>query len=156
MACHRARCARRRWTHAPSAGHGHPVSASADVYLGSLDMDGALVFDPAPADLQDRDGAVPVLRLSRRTFPLIAEAFTYAYHADDTPANATVIAVEIVREPQIRSASPCIRGLGGASGSRSGSAVISALEEPQGSARLTAFLYAVVVLIFVRRLTRSA
>jgi transposase len=32
-------------------------------------MDGrALVLDPQPADVQDRDGAVPVLRLSRRTF----------------------------------------------------------------------------------------
>lgn len=35
-----------------------------------VDTDGrALVLDPQPADVQDRDGAVPVLRRSRRTFP---------------------------------------------------------------------------------------
>ena len=38
-----------------------------------VDTDGrALVLDPQPADVQDRDGAGPVLRLSRRTFPFIA------------------------------------------------------------------------------------
>ncbi len=38
------------------------------------DMDGrALVLDPQPADVQDRDGAVPVVRLSRRTFPFITK-----------------------------------------------------------------------------------
>lgn len=35
-----------------------------------VDTDGrALVLEPQPADVQDRDGAAPVLRLSRRTFP---------------------------------------------------------------------------------------
>src|ERR687889_416067 len=44
-----------------------------------VDMDGrALVLDPQPADVQDRDGAVPVLRLSRRTFPFIVKAFADA------------------------------------------------------------------------------
>jgi putative transposase len=44
-----------------------------------VDTDGrALVLDPQPANVQDRDGAEPVLRLSRRTFPFIAQAFADA------------------------------------------------------------------------------
>jgi putative transposase len=44
-----------------------------------VDMDGgALGLDPQPADVQDRDGAGPVLRLSRRTFPFIVKAFADA------------------------------------------------------------------------------
>lgn len=66
-----------------------------------VDTDGrALVLDPQPADVQDRDGAVPVLRLSRRTFPFITKAFADAGYAGDKPASATIIAVEIVRKPQ--------------------------------------------------------
>jgi transposase len=62
-----------------------------------VDTDGrALVLDPQPADVQDRDGTVPVLRLSRRTFPFIAKAG----YAGERPATATTIAVEIVRKPQ--------------------------------------------------------
>jgi putative transposase len=42
---------------------------------GLVDTDGrALVLDPQPADVQDRDGTVPVLRLSRRSFLFIAKA----------------------------------------------------------------------------------
>ncbi len=59
----------------------------------------ALVLDPQPADVQDRDGAVPVLRPSRRTFPLITKAFADAGYAGDRPATATIITVEIVRKP---------------------------------------------------------
>lgn len=65
-----------------------------------VDTDGrALVLDPQPADVQDRDGAVPVLRLSRRTFPFIAKAFADAGYAGGRPASATIITVEIVRKP---------------------------------------------------------
>jgi len=47
-----------------------------------VDTDGrALVLDLQSADVQDRDGAVPVLRLSRRTFPFIAKAFADAGYA---------------------------------------------------------------------------
>ncbi|SFL98521.1 IS5 family transposase [Methylobacterium pseudosasicola] len=66
----------------------------------SVDKDGrALVLDPQPADVQDRDGAVPVLRLSRRSFPFIVKAFADAGYAGDKPSTATIIAVEIVRKP---------------------------------------------------------
>ncbi|GAA0237833.1 hypothetical protein GCM10008965_02600 [Methylorubrum aminovorans] len=65
-----------------------------------VDTDGrALVLDPQPADVQDRDGAVPVLRLSRRTFPFIIKAFADAGYAGDRPATATSITVAIVRKP---------------------------------------------------------
>ncbi len=65
-----------------------------------VDTDGrALVLDPQPADVQDRDVAVPVLDLSRRTFPFITKAFANAGYAGDRPATATIITVEIVRQP---------------------------------------------------------
>ncbi len=65
-----------------------------------VDTDGrALVLDPQPADVQDRDGAVPVFKHSRRSYPFIAKAFADAGYAGDTPASATFIAVEIVRKP---------------------------------------------------------
>ena len=41
-----------------------------------VDTDGrGLILEPQPADVQDRDGACVVLRLSRRAFPFIATAF---------------------------------------------------------------------------------
>ena len=49
--------------------------------------------------MQDRDGAGPVLRLSRRTFPFIAKAFADTGYAGDRPATATIITVDIVRKP---------------------------------------------------------
>jgi len=65
-----------------------------------VDTDGrALVLDPQPADVQDRDGAVPVLKRSRRSFPFITKAFADSGYAGDRPAAATLIAVEIVRKP---------------------------------------------------------
>ncbi len=65
-----------------------------------VDTDGrALVLDPQPADIQDRDGAVPVLKQSRLSYPFIVKAFADAGYAGDRPAGATLIAVEIVRKP---------------------------------------------------------
>ena len=64
-----------------------------------VDTDGrALVLAPQPADVQDRDGAVPVLKQSRRSYPFIVKAFADAGYAGDKPASATLIAVEIVRK----------------------------------------------------------
>jgi transposase len=43
-----------------------------------VDTDGrGLILEPQPADIQDRDGAPWVLRLSRRSFPFIAKAFGF-------------------------------------------------------------------------------
>ena len=64
-----------------------------------VDTDGrALVVDPQPANVQDRDGAIPVLQLSRRSFPFISKAFADAGYAGERPASATIVTVEIVRK----------------------------------------------------------
>src|SRR3954451_14723017 len=60
-----------------------------------VDTDGrGLILEPQSAEIQDRDGAPLVLRLSRRSFPFIAKAF-----AGSTPATATSITIEIIRKP---------------------------------------------------------
>jgi transposase len=65
-----------------------------------VDTDGrGLILDVQPANIQDRDGAPVVLRLSRRSFPFITKAFADMGFAGDAPANATVITVEIVKKP---------------------------------------------------------
>jgi putative transposase len=65
-----------------------------------VDTDGrGLVLEPQPANVQDQDGAGPVLRLSRRSFPFVAKIFADSGYAGDRPAAATIIAVEIVRKP---------------------------------------------------------
>jgi putative transposase len=65
-----------------------------------VDTDGrGLILEPQPADIQDRDGAPIVLRLSRRSFPFIVKAFADMGYAGEGPANATSITVEIVRRP---------------------------------------------------------
>jgi len=59
----------------------------------------ALILEPQPANVQDRDGAPIVLRLSRRSFPFITKAFADMGCAGDGPATATPISIEIVRKP---------------------------------------------------------
>ena len=64
-----------------------------------VDADGrALLLDSQPADVQDRDWAVPVLKQSRRPYPFIVKAFADAGYAGHSPTNATLTAVEIVRK----------------------------------------------------------
>ena len=48
--------------------------------------------------MQDRDGAVPLLRASRRLCPFIQHAFAEGGHAGERVAAATLVAVEIVRK----------------------------------------------------------
>ena len=65
-----------------------------------VDTDGrALILEPQPANIQDRDGAPLILRLSRRSFPFITKAFADMGFAGDGPANATSITIEIVKKP---------------------------------------------------------
>jgi transposase len=65
-----------------------------------VDTDGrGLILEPQPANVQDRDGAPVVLRLSRRSFPFVAKAFADMGFAGEGPADATSIAIEIVRKP---------------------------------------------------------
>src|SRR5829696_1282182 len=65
-----------------------------------VDTDGrALILEPQPANVQDRDGAPLILRLSRRSFPFITKAFADMGFAGDGPAHATSITIEIVKKP---------------------------------------------------------
>lgn len=124
-----------------------------------VDMDGrALVLDPQPADVQDRDGAVPVLRLSRRTFPFIGLAFADTGYAGNRPATATIITVETVRKPpdQVGFAVHPRRWV-----VEQFFAWISRnrrfWKDPETTlASARAFLYAAAVMILVRRHARSA
>ena len=65
-----------------------------------VDTDGrGLLMEPQPANVQDRDGAPVILRLSRRSFPFIVKAFADAGYAGERAATATCISVEIVKKP---------------------------------------------------------
>ena len=64
-----------------------------------VDTDGrAMVLEPHPADIQDRDGGGPLLAASRHAFPFIEMVFADGGYAGDRVASATAIAVEIVRK----------------------------------------------------------
>jgi len=64
-----------------------------------VDTDGrALVLQAHAASIQDRDGAVPLLKASRSTFPFIERAFVDSAYAAERVADATRIVVEIVRK----------------------------------------------------------
>lgn len=64
-----------------------------------VDTDGrALKLQVHPANIQDRDGAVPLLCASRCRFPFIQHVFADAGYAGERVATATRITVEIVRK----------------------------------------------------------
>jgi transposase len=64
-----------------------------------VDTDGrALLLEPHPADIQDRDAGGPLLRASRALFPFIAHLFTDAAYDHERVMTATRILVEIVRK----------------------------------------------------------
>ena len=56
------------------------------------------MLEPHPASIQDRDGGGPLLQASRRIFPFIQRVFADSGCAGEKVANATLIAVEIVRK----------------------------------------------------------
>jgi putative transposase len=63
-----------------------------------VDTDGrGFVLFVHPANVQDRDGAGPLLTASRRPFPFIEKVFADAGYQGPRVATATRIAVEIVR-----------------------------------------------------------
>lgn len=63
-----------------------------------VDTDGrGLILFPHPASIQDRDGAGPLLAASRPHFPFIEKVFADAGYQGPRVANATAIAVEIIR-----------------------------------------------------------
>ena len=64
-----------------------------------VDTDGrALVIQAHPADIQDRDGAVPLLKVSRRSFPFVERAFADSAYGAQRVKDATCIAIEVVRK----------------------------------------------------------
>jgi len=66
-----------------------------------VDTDGrALVLKAHEASVQDRDGAGPVLRASRRRWPFVELGYADAGYAGERVASASSIRVEIVRKPQ--------------------------------------------------------
>ncbi len=124
-----------------------------------VDTDGrALVLFPHPASIQDRDGAPAILQASRRPFPFIRKVFADAGYQGPRVADATSIAVEIVkRKPdQIGFAVRPRRSVGErffAWISRNRRLGKDA-EATIGSA--TAFLHAAAVMIHIRRIARQS
>jgi hypothetical protein len=113
---------------------------------------------PQPANVQDRDAAPFVLRLSRCSFPFITKTFADMGFAGDGPANATSIAVEIVRKPadQVGFAVHPRRWVverffGWISRNR------RLWKDPEATlASARAFLYAASIMLLVRRLGRAS
>ena len=65
-----------------------------------VDTDGRpLVVQVHAASVQDRDGAIPLLKASRRSFPFVELAFADTAYAARRVADATLTAIEIVRKP---------------------------------------------------------
>jgi transposase len=64
-----------------------------------VDTDGrALELLVHGADVQDRDGAVPLLRQSRQRHPLVEHAYADSAYNSDRVRDATAITIEIVRK----------------------------------------------------------
>ena len=64
-----------------------------------VDTDGrALLIQAHPGDIQDRDGAVPLLKASRRSFPFVERAFADSAYNTVRVRDATSIVIEIVKK----------------------------------------------------------
>jgi putative transposase len=122
-----------------------------------VDTDGRLLaLEVGPACVQDRDGAVPLLKTSRRRFPFVQLAFADSAYAADRVRDATCIAIEIVRKipnqvgfevhPRRWVVERCFAWLG------RNRRLAKDFEATIASA--TAFLYAASAMLLVRRLAR--
>ena len=58
----------------------------------------ALVPQTQPADVQDRDGAIPLLKASRRRFPFVNLAYVDTAYAAKRVATATSIAIQVFQK----------------------------------------------------------
>jgi transposase len=58
----------------------------------------ALAIQAHPADIQDRDGAIPLLKASRRSFPFVELAFADSAYNAERVREASVIAIEVVKK----------------------------------------------------------
>jgi putative transposase len=118
----------------------------------------ALVLQCHATSVQDRDGAIPLLRASRASFPFGEKVLADAGYAAERVADATRIAIEIVRKPKDQvgfAVHPrrwvverCFAWLG------RNRRLAKDFEATIASA--TTFLYAASVLLLTRRLARSA
>ncbi len=124
-----------------------------------VDTDGrALVLVPQAADIQDRDGAVPLLRTSRGLFPFIERVFADSGYAGEQVATATRIVVEIVRKhpDQVGFAVQPRRWVVERFFAWLGRNRRLAKDVEATIASATAFLYAASVMLLIRRLARAA
>lgn len=124
-----------------------------------VDTDGrALQVQVGPASVQDRDGAVPLLQSSRRSFPFVELAFADTAYAADRVRDATSIVIQIVRKipgqvgfevhPRRWVVERCFAWLG------RNCRLAKDFEATVASA--TAFLYAASAMLLIRRTARSA
>lgn len=104
-----------------------------------VDSDGrALVLEPHPASIQDRDGAGLLLKVSRQFFPFIARVFADGDYGGTRVAVTARIVVEIVAKNLERSASSFCRSGGSSSDSSPG------------------FFYAASIMLLPYRIARAA
>jgi putative transposase len=133
-----------------------------------VDTDGrGLTLDTHPANVQDRDGAPPLMRASRGGSPFVQLAFMDGSYAGDRVANATAIHVEILRKPKGRVGfavhargwvvERCFAWIGRNRRLAKDFEATIALPPCGRCLRLAnAFLYAASVLILLRRVARCA
>jgi len=123
-----------------------------------VDTDGrGVMLQVHPASVQDRDGAIPLLRASRGLLPFIERVFADSAYAAERVANATSIIIEIVRKQvgQIGFAVHPRRWVVERFFAWLGRNRRLAKDFEATIASATAFLYAASVLLLTRRLARS-
>jgi transposase len=124
-----------------------------------VDTDGrARVLQVHPADVQDRDGAIPLLQASRRSFPFVELAFADSAYGAQRVADATSIAIEIVHKLPDQVGFTVLprrwvveRFLAWINRNRR-----LAKDFEASIASATAFLYAAAVMLLTRRIARAA
>jgi transposase len=124
-----------------------------------VDTDGrGVMLQVHSALIQDRDGAIPLLRASRRLLPFIERVFADSAYAAERVANATSIIIEIVRKQagQIGFAVHPRRWVVERFFAWLGRNRRLAKDFEGTIASATAFLYAASIVLLDRRLARSA
>jgi len=116
-----------------------------------------LTMQAGPASVQDRDGAVPLLKASRSLYPFIERAFADSGYAGERVAAATIIAIEIVRKQagQVGFAVQPRRWVVERTFAWLGRNRRLARDFEATVASATAFLYVASVMLLTRRLGRS-
>ena len=124
-----------------------------------VDTDGrALLVEPHPANIQDRDAGGAILKMSRSLFPFIERVFADSGYAGERVARATAIIVEVVRKHRDQAGFVLLprrwvveRFFAWINRNRR---LAKDVEATIGSA--TAFLYAAAAMIILRRLARAS